>query len=235
MNIDYPVIENGGHIYLFLEDFLPGELYSACVRFWPDDKYFVGNGTRKRIVRSGLPALPANLSGFWREFADYVNGSVKPALVQRFLPFLHKKFIGLPSEKESWARSNFEIFNHDNEGLNLDRNYAITPHVDQKYIFISCLLYMPKDGFQKNLGTSFYKAEDSTFRTVDVEYPPADLFKESMSFPFKPNSLLAFLQTPTSFHGKRNVRHWRPRRTYQFNVTFTPRWVEHVYGDTTPY
>lgn len=231
--LEAALIDEGGLVYLCVRDFLPEKLYRACMEYWPDSSDFVfKTPSRARITMGEIDSviLPAAQREFWRRFGnDIVNGTIKPLLTEVFLPFLDRKFDWVPEERRNWIRENLRFIDHHVDGLNLDRNYKIEPHVDQQYIFVTSLLYMPADDAEVAQGTWLYKAKDASLRTRDIEYLDPDSVAPYRKFPFYPNTLVCLLQTPTAFHGKPLVAGGE-RRSYQFNVVMDHALSETIYG-----
>jgi hypothetical protein len=232
------LIDEGGHVYMCIENFLPTDLYKTCVAYWPDRRHFDNpDAARARLTLGQLPtaAMPQDIRSFWLTFGEWINGPVKQALVDVFRPYLARKLDWLPADELDAIDRNLAFFDHHNEGLNLDRQYNIGPHVDQKFIFVSSLLYMPQNRRQQDMGTWLYRPKSPDLRTVDIEFVDPGLLEPYKPFPFLPNTLVSFLQTPTAFHGRPGIQSRKDRRTYQFNVIMTHELTKRIYGDPTLY
>lgn len=227
------LVDEGGLVYLCIHDFLPENLYRACMKYWPDSRDFVfKTPNRARITMGEIDSVVLSVAQreFWRRFGnEIVNRTIKPLLVETFLPYIDRKFDWAPEEKRNWIRENLRFVDHHVDGLNLDRSYKIEPHVDQQYIFVTSLLYMPADDKEVAQGTWLYKAKNAGLRTRDIEYLDPDAVVPYRRFPFRPNTLVSFLQTPTAFHGK-PLTPGGERRSYQFNVVMDHALSKAIYG-----
>lgn len=219
-----------GHVYLCIENFLPEKLYKACVSHWPLAEQRAHSRTRIVLDWLDKAPVPDDVRKFWARFGhEVINGKVKSALVRAFLPYLERKFDFLPKEEVEWARTHMKIANNLNEGLNLDAGFGIGPHVDQYYIFVTSLLYMPPDRTQPHMGTMLFRPKSPELRTLNTTFVPVDEVEEVLQFPFLPNTLCSFLQTPVSFHGLVNRTSEKARRSYQFNVMMDDASLERLY------
>lgn len=224
------LVVKDGNARLFLRDFLPASLHRKCFWRWPRYKAFThATNTRARVTLAQLPN--ADMSSrdftFWTDFFRLINETVKPALIETFRPHMDLKFAYLSEQDRAWARERaaFDCW-AQHEGLNWDRRFSIGPHVDQQFIFVTSLLYLgPR--FMTDEGTSFYKGPNG-LTSLDTEFPDRALFTETERSPFIPNSLLSFIQTPTAFHGKEEVKRFRWRRSYQFNVHMSDRFLHEL-------
>jgi hypothetical protein len=160
-----------------------------------------------------------------------INKTVKPCVIKAFMPYLERKLDFLPKSEVDWARTNAKFVEHLNEGLNLDIGFEIPPHVDQYYIFVTSLLYMPSDESQRHLGTMLFRPKSPTLRTLNTTFVDENDVEEVYQFPFVPNTLCSFLQTPVSFHGFMNRSSWKPRQSYQFNALFDNDALARLYKD----
>lgn len=232
------VVERDGHVFLCVRDLLPIELYQAALTHWPVYRELPQKSkgrARLTLGQIGSADLPEDVRAFWSGFMGVMNGVIKPLLAEAFMPYIDRKLAWADESVKAWARENIRFFDHLYEGLNEDWNFAIPPHVDQKYILASALYYLPRDDSQIDLGTRLYKPKSANTRTIDIEYLAPGLVEECVALPFAPNTLVAFLQSPTAFHGLPERYFNRVRRSYQFNLVMTPDVVQSIYGDDTPY
>lgn len=232
------VTERNGHVFLCARDLLPASLYEAALAHWPIyDELPQKTPGRARLTlgQLGRAELPPDVRAFWGGFMGLINGAIKPLLAEAFLPYLDRKLDWADDNVKQWARANIRFFDHLYEGLNEDWNFAIPPHVDQKYILASALYYMPPDNDQLDMGTRLYRPKSRETRTVDIDYIDPSLVEECEALPFAPNTLVAFLQSPVAFHGLPRRSFSRVRRSYQFNLVMTPDVVTRIYGDDSLY
>jgi len=128
------IVENSGHVYLCIHDILPESLFNACLAHWPEPNEFDQMcETRFRVLADDLIKSPVSDDAymFWDYFSrEVVNGIIKPCLATVFMPHLERKFDFLPPDRVAEARENMEFQSDTNEGLLLDRNFTIRPHID---------------------------------------------------------------------------------------------------------
>ena len=145
------IIEQYGHVFLCVPNIVPPELYRACLAYWPHrDQFDRRSPSRRRISLAGLgnASLDREQRDFWHKFGhEIVNGKIKKLLATAFAPYMHRKFDFLPDEKVTDIQKNVRYVNYLEDGLNSDSGFTIGPHVDQNYIFVSSIIYMPPNRF----------------------------------------------------------------------------------------
>lgn len=148
--------------------------------------------------------IPLNKTG--RVTANYnaqrfIDPDAEAFLSQRF-PQLNLEYFG------RMLMNVFGIVKPPNDELRDERlliedrpGYALGPHTDSPSKVISCLFYLPVDDRSSHLGTSFYVPKAFDFRCKGGPHYPVEKFVRVMTFPYVPNSMLAFVKSDVSFHG----------------------------------
>ena len=224
--------------HLVVENLLPEKLYQHACSIWPASSEFAGG---KNAQRHTLPVtygcledttLPKDQKVFWRIFGEViVNRYLKPKLADKFKPFLCQK-LGL---EESW-----NSFHPDRDTCNLRQDCLIIdrdcpnmlPHIDQLNMLAQIMIYFPEDDEHQEMGTVFYEGSPSTTPNNIYEVNnPADI-RFAKKVPYRPNTLVVFIQSPTAWHGYERPKHVDPqyaRRLYLSPLFFSPEFMERHY------
>lgn len=154
------------------------------------------------VVRTSW--VPLNQT--WRVTANY---SPHRFVAANSAPFIRDRFPQLSLEHFGLAlMSLFGFVNASSEALRDDHlliedrpGYSLGPHTDSPSKVISCLFYLAVDSLTPHLGTSFYIPKEPGFRCKGGPHYPFDRFMRVRTFPYVPNSMLAFVKSDVSFHG----------------------------------
>ena len=191
--------------YAVIENIFPKDFYEEILRRIPDRKLFVSQGPRS-VICVGYGAIEKiNLSKrdlrFWEVFSEViVNRFLKPKITPAFIPFLSHKFPKLTIKELEALNKDIEFWNHRQEFLICDSHQcSIIPHIDQSDIFVQLFIYLPNDNYHEHLGTTLYQGS-SILPGQEIYEHNSDLTKV-FTLPFKPNTLVAFMQTPCAWHG----------------------------------
>ncbi len=79
--------------------------------------------------------------------------------------------------------------------------YSLWPHVDARSKAMTALFYLPPTDVDAGLGTSLYQRLDESVPVRWGARYPFKGFNLIETIPYRPNSMLAFPNLPTSFHG----------------------------------
>ena len=203
--------------HLEIDDFLPWDLYAACVENWPDDFQDIskvrpvgGYKDRKAIHFKTTPQ-----DGPWKELYDI---AMDPGVVGAW-----QAKMGINSLVNVVPDS---LLVEDHEG------YSIGPHTDSPAKLVSILLYFPgrlgsyvddpiffENAEDEHLGTSIYWPPDGFTCPGGPHYDRASHdFQEVRRFEYRPNKLVAFKKTNNSFHGVEPVPKAMERRVFIWNL-----------------
>lgn len=196
--------------HFVIEGILPEDLYEACQQFWPDKNCFYSKGfphhgpvTRLHICTNlgtiEHSSLNSEQKMFWRAFGEIVaNHYIKPLVTKKLLDFINYKFPQLNSQQINELKQDFEFYPFHYDSLLIDNSeYFIAPHVDGVKTFAQCLLYFPDDDDHQELGTKFF--EGPPFKEGHYNDCISKL-RLSKHVRYKRNTLVVFLQSPTSWH-----------------------------------
>jgi hypothetical protein len=81
------------------------------------------------------------------------------------------------------------------------QDFVLKPHTDGVQKVVTVLYYLAHDGQPEDWGTEFYAPKDASFRSFDSHHFEPENFRTVARAPFRPNTLLAFAKTDSSFHG----------------------------------
>lgn len=139
---------------------------------------------------------------FWRQVFDtFSDNEFSQIWFQVFSATIKEKFANLPPELSGGRPAN-EVGVHNEIFLMRDRtSYSLGPHTDSPRKLVSVLFYLPPDDSQSELGTSAYIPKDRSFTCPGGPHHKFDKFDLVATVPYKPNCMVAFPQSPVSFHG----------------------------------
>lgn len=226
---------------IVITNILPSELYVSLLENWPSVSAFPSKALRKRISVTfkdpkELSMLASSQKELWVPFGEtVVNKYIKEKLVEAFLPFLPYKFPDADLEQLEYIYNHIELLNNGFDALNQDiPGYAIGPHVDPVVTFIAFLIYLPLDDKHSDRGTCLYKAKDRELISSDVAFLQRRQCTTAKRLPFLPNTLVAFLQTPLSWHGvERSKDSEYIRKTYHCLISLSNKCLKEFYGLNT--
>ena len=190
--------------HVFIPDIFPEPFFRALRANLPPDDLLTSTDRRRSgnphavnrrkfaVDPAEMAALPDPARPFWEEAWRWLVGEeFTRAVTDRFADGIH-------------ARYGDQTLNLVNRiEVNIDReNCAIPPHTDSPAKVITMLFYLPADDSRADLGTSIYVPKDPTFRSERASQYPFEWFDVAATFPYIPNSCLAFLKTDRSFHGR---------------------------------
>lgn len=190
--------------HVYIRDFFPESFFQALrANLPPDDALEATDGKRSSNVYAvnrrkfaidpdHLQALPDDRRAFWSETRRWLAGrEFTHSVLSRFGTGIAKRYGHRP----------LDLVNRIE--INVDReNYAIPPHTDSSAKMLTMLFYLPADDSRADLGTSIYVPKDRGFRSEHPRQYPFEDFDTVATFPYVPNSCLAFLKTDNSFHGR---------------------------------
>ena len=95
-----------------------------------------------------------------------------------------------------WRLTSHTFYRKDVSG------YGILPHTESSETVTVCMCHLPKDHALSPYGTASMRPNDAKKRCLGAGNPlfPSDEFEVETRVGGKPNSLMAFVKTPTSWH-----------------------------------
>lgn len=227
------VVETDPFPHVIIEDILPQAFYEELLANWPSNAMqTIAEGWRKSLGVGLLKHWDKEdlyVQDLWKAFATtIVDKCIKRKLGELFHPYSIYKF-----GKE--IDGNFLCNSLDVAEHRLFEDYlgGIGPHIDQGYVFAPVIIYFPdyNDDHHVELGTCLYKHVNNR-ESVDTCFDDdVTLIKVA---PYKANTLVAFMQTPKSWHSATHVRipENYVRRLYLTNIYLSETFMLAHYGTT---
>lgn len=171
----------------------------------------VGPGilNKKKKKWTPIPASPNINSTYWTEWARaYGAETLKNAWLQKFN-------VTLAVRSPNWQNIAPKLYMR----MELNRDisgYAIGPHTDAPYKWITMLYYLPKDASMSTAGTQIVRSNKGTSQKESKWMDPKDkqwqIVKQA---PFIPNTVMAFAICDKSWHAVPKVGSKAVRNTIQ--------------------
>jgi hypothetical protein len=233
--------------HVWVEDVLSPEFYELLDAAWPVIDAFPPEERENRRDLVPKPpgtapsdkradtydALPTPIREVWDFFVLEINrGVIGPWLMRAFQPEVEARlaFIDQLWRQKQVTKDYYEppFKPQMNVGRMMMRalGYKLRPHADALAYLATALYYFPDELETNELGTTLYKCDGALdeaaiaatgktayFRDAGVKTEPA------FSAPFRRNSLLAFVNGPTSAHGMEITTPGVWRRAYQSHLS----------------
>ena len=233
--------------FVWVEDVLSPELYELLDAAWPVIDAFPAEerenrrdlvpkppGTAPADKRAdAYDALPTCVREVWDFFVLEVNrGVVGPWLMQIFQPEIEARLAFIDRQWRDGQVTKDYFLPPLKPQMNVGRlmmralGYRLRPHADALAYLATALYYFPDEREADGLGTTLYRCDGSLddaaiattgrtayFREAGVKTEPA------FSAPFRRNSLLAFVNGPTSAHGMEITTPGVWRRAFQSHLS----------------
>jgi hypothetical protein len=190
--------------HCIVDDVLPKEVFKSIHDHWPDDSVLLslidtGRTTKykERFVMLLEDEFFNNLTStdqkFWVDVGLTVMGSqVVTACYEKFKSLLDKRL----------QRQNMSFSLNPEMMVVSDRNnYQIGPHTDTEWRFISLLYYLSPDPKYYSYGTCLYEPKDPVIAVDHMRHYEFHDFNLHSRVEYKPNRLVVFPRTNSSFHG----------------------------------
>ncbi|MGI9221569.1 MAG: hypothetical protein ACR2QS_11115 [Woeseiaceae bacterium] len=188
--------------HIQINDFQPD---SAPIDVWqhmPDDQLYDwcrNNGHRGLFSLSpeNLRVLPESSQAFWLDIRrHFLADEFATTMLAKFGPSAHRVL----TERCGTVDNDYRIFSE----LKLLRDrpgYQHPSHVDHPSVLLICLLYLPRDDENRELGTQLYLPNDQTLKcTGGIHYGNAE-FRCQRQIPYQFGSGVCIPATAASFHG----------------------------------
>ncbi len=194
--------------HIYLENVFPDWFYEELLKHLPALQVYQPIGEAEAITgtaelykdRYVIHLYEESLDRFdtadreiWRHLMTWLHGeNAIRFLLEKFEPLLKKRF------KEALHEVNFYPYTQLVRDFT---NYGLTPHTDRIEKVVVLLFYLPPNADNIELGTSLYVPNDPTFRCEGGPHHPRERFTKVITAEYKPNTLLGFFKTSSSFHG----------------------------------
>jgi len=197
--------------FIIIEDFLPNELLRNAIKFFPTIEQarkiggVYGNDGRVLIKINSLQMKPKGINAaFWINFSKIMR-SLQQSIIDKFIDFIDIKFqltnnLDLENIKKSLK---FTETVHE-EGLYLQSHANLKPHFDPLKKFVQIILYLPEDDFHEDYGTKIFYG--SPGKNLSEKFKHNNDLIHCLTFPYRKNVLVVFLQSPLSWHSSENYK-----------------------------
>ena len=210
-----------------VHDVLPPDFYDALIRGIPPAEMFAGKPVNKQRVVVPFDMAPAYSRRVWGFLVSEVLDRVVARLVvDKFRApldaWLHRDW---PASGDS-PSARLRVQTTDGRILLRTRGYHIPPHRDPKWGFITCLLYLAREGDSERWGTQLFSVDDDDEAAdISPHWISPDRCRLHSEIPFQRNSMLIFLNSHGA-HGATIPPDARPegleRYVYQFRIGPNP-------------
>jgi hypothetical protein len=206
--------------HVIVEKWLPPDVYRTIVGALPAAVFFADRENRRQQLPVPFPLAPAFSQAVWRFVAQKIVGGVlSGALNQKFRAavsdYMRTCCPALP------ANAGLDLHPSDGRVLLRRPGYVIEPHRDPKWGFVTGLIYLARNGDNEAYGTQLYRVRgDAEAPSGKPFYVPQEQCELVKAVPFRPNTLLAFLNS-TGAHGASIPADAEPtleRYVYQFRL-----------------
>ena len=210
--------------HMVIENLLPDDLYDAIIRGLPPAELFGDKPVNKQQLKVPFDFAPGYARRVWRFVADVVAPQfITPALVDKFdAPLLAWVRQNWPELGDDPFGGKIRLHSTDGRIMLRTRGYRIPPHRDPKWGFLTCLIYLVREGDNETWGTQLYSvASDREARGAAPHWiDPATCTLEG-EVGFKRNRALVFLNS-VGAHGAFIPADAEPadleRYLYQFRI-----------------
>ncbi|MDC0033060.1 hypothetical protein OAJ57_00685 [Alphaproteobacteria bacterium] len=194
-----------------VSDVFPEKLYREIIEAIPPAEFFssIGETGRVRTAASqpnaydnrsvldftepNIDVMPPENRELWRGLLTWLLGeSFTMATLEKFGDWVNHRF----GKSLSDAR-----FFSDLQLVSDSTNYTLGPHTDNPSKVVVLLFYLPRDDSNIELGTSLYMPRDPALRCEGTVHHNRDQFTKVVTFPYRPNSVIGFFKSASSFHG----------------------------------
>jgi hypothetical protein len=207
--------------HVVIDDWLPADVYRTVVSAVPAAVFFADRENRRQQLPVPFPLAPAFSQAVWRFVAQEIVGRVlSDALNEKFRAEVRRYIATFcPGFADD---APLDLHASDGRVLLRRPGYVIDPHRDPKWGFVTGLIYLARDGDNEAYGTSLYRVRGEVEApNAKPFYVPPDRCELVKAVPFKPNTLLAFLNSAGA-HGASIPADAQPanleRYVYQFRL-----------------
>lgn len=211
--VDGSVLTTEPFPYLYIQDVFPSDYYSKVDSIFPEPQFLTPINSKEyqaivTTLNERYTLTIFNRAILYGELDNYPHKSNAIQMRRWFADFLvpliaSKLNIQLP---EMWDDDTRFVVDHP--------GYVKRPHTDIPQKILSILIYMS----ESRCGTTILKPKHQGF-SDDFGYDHRfDEFDEVFDPPFRPNCLLAFPRTDTSFHCVKKIGQGEYRRAIHINI-----------------
>lgn len=222
--VDAAVLHLDPFPHAVVENLLPDDLYDALITGLPPVELFGEKSPNKRQLKVPFDLAPSYSRRVWRFLAEVVAPQfITPVVIDKFRePVTTWVRENWPEFGEDPLRGTVRLHSTDGRILLRTRGYRIPPHRDPKWGFITCLLYLVREGDSDTWGTQLYSVQsDEQARGAAPHWIDPEKCVLAGEIGFKRNRVLIFLNS-VGAHGASIPADAEPenleRYIYQFRI-----------------
>lgn len=222
-----------------IDDLLPVEYYDALIAALPPADMFAHRPENKQQLTVPLDLAPRYSTEVWRHMAKVVaEGMMKPAVLAKFYePLTNWLRETLPVLGER-PLDRLRISCSDGRLLLRRSGYRLPPHRDPKWGFITCLVYLAREGDDERWGTQLFTVKDDEVAPgASPHWVSEARCQLAGEVAFRPNRALVFLNS-IGAHGAHIPPDAKPanleRYAYQFRIGADRRSIKSIRAKLTP-
>jgi hypothetical protein len=188
--------------HIIVEELLPDDVYDSLIHALPPTQFFQTENASRQKLDVPFVFAPEYSRIVWDLIYDRViAGTMVTALTEKFRPaldpFIHAQWPALGS----LAQSGIDLGVTNSRLLLRRPGYAIKPHRDPRWAFLTALVYLPVSTGDESYGTQLYRLRREPEATHNaplwIDRAECELVKE---VPPRRNTALVFLNS-TGAHG----------------------------------
>jgi len=222
-----------------IDDLLPAEYYDALIAALPPADMFADRPENKQQLTVPLDLAPRYSTEVWRHMVKVVaEEMIKPAVLAKFQEplsqWLRETLPALGEQPLDRLRINCS----DGRILLRRPGDRIPPHRDPKWRFITCLIYLAREGDDERWGTQLFTVEDDEEAAgASPHWISEARCRLAADVAFRPNRALVFLNS-VGAHGAHIPSDAKPanleRYAYQFRIGADRQSMKAVRATLTP-
>ena len=223
--------------YLVVASLFPEDLYGLVLERWPLREALRATNASQRH-ESRLSRLINEKRTPHREFWLAVNqvcDAANRAIRRRLIPYYPSKFAPYLGPRWATTVSSIELVATAVQFASYTGAFALSPHVDNLLLLTNAFVYISElDQPEPERGTVLFRGKGLMIPSNWVLNPKDALpFLDRVAVvPYQRNTCLAYLNTPTSFHGvDRQEIGGRERRLLMFSSRLMIREAIRIFGE----
>lgn len=221
--------------HMVVEPLLPPDVYAGILDAVPAPVFFLGGRDEHWAVPSGVAPLYSRQ--VWAFIANKLAGDILYRALNAKLEVVVRDYVrsfcpAFPADAD--------VALHPSDGRIMLRRpgYDLPPHRDPKWGFVTALMYLARPGDSEEFGTQLYRVrDDPEAPSGSVHYPEPGQCELVKTVPFRPNSMLVFLNS-VGAHGAFIPADAQPptleRYLYQFRLGPTTKVISRLLGLMPP-
>jgi hypothetical protein len=227
-------------VHFILEDVMPEPVYRAMLANWPGKEIpsEAGHVRQRRLHKltpARMQAYPPELRTFWERMVphfarmnDLITRKLMPYAGAKFAPFAGRNWRERAGRMPEFSAS-FEAW------LSVDvSDFNLLPHVDHPLLFNNSFFYCPDDDSHPELGTVLYRGLGFMLpENIPIPENMRDKYlREEGQAPFRPNTMMSYLNTSSAFHGVHDISiPGYERRMVMFGRVLEKNYGKRMFGD----